>query len=87
MSALFATICTICGVTLQGNPSSQNRANTQVCPYNAHHHCTIRPATPQTGDRKGRPYIVLQFRHWGAGAIVGATFTVALVWLPWCWVF
>jgi hypothetical protein len=32
------------------------------------------------------PYIVWRFRHWGAGAIVGATFTVALVRLPRWWV-
>jgi hypothetical protein len=38
------------------------------------------------GDREGRLYIVWRLRHWGAGAIVGATFTVTLVRLPKCWV-
>jgi hypothetical protein len=56
-----------------------NRANTQVCPYIAPHRLTICPATPQMGDRKGRPCIVWRLCHWGAGAIVGATFTVALM--------
>jgi hypothetical protein len=33
----------------RGNPSSQNRANTQVCPYNAPPRCPICPPTWQTG--------------------------------------
>ena len=47
-----------------------------VCHVGAHHHCTIRPATLQTGDREGRPYIMWRLCHWGAGAIVGADLLV-----------